>query len=154
MKVILQNDVKDLGKVGDLVKVQAGFARNFLFPRKLAVEASEKNVKEWEHLQRVADVKRKKAHTSRKEVLESMKNETLTFTRNAGDNDKLFGSVTTMDVAEKLNELGYSVDRRDIIMDDQIKHLGQFKVLIKLGEGLEAEVALSVERAADQPLSS
>ena len=85
MKVILQEDVKDLGKVGDLVNVSNGYARNFLFPRRLATEATEKRVAEWKHLQQVAEIRKKKAQTKRKELLEKVSGLTLTFKVEAGE---------------------------------------------------------------------
>ena len=147
MKVILQKDVKDLGKVGDLVNVSEGFARNFLFPRKLASEATEKRVKEWEHLKRVADVKKKKAVAERQAVLAKITGTTVTFKVAAGENDKLFGTVTTSDISKELDKVGHSVDRRDIHLEEPIKVLGQHKALIRMGEGLEAKILIAVERA-------
>src|SRR5437868_6433596 len=147
MKVILQKDVKDLGKVGDLVNVSEGFARNFLFPRKLASEATEKRVKEWEHLKRVADVKKKKAVAERQAVLAKITGTTVTFKVAAGENDKLFGTVTTSDISKELDKAGHSVDRRDIHLEEPIKVLGQHKALVRMGEGLEAKILIAVERA-------
>jgi len=147
MKVILQKDVKEVGKVGDLVTVSEGFARNFLFPRKLASEATEKRVKEWEHLKRVADAKKKKAVAERQEVLEKINGTTVTFKLAAGDNDRLFGTVTTSDISKELDKAGHSVDRRDIHLDEPIKVLGQHKAVIRMGEGLEAKILIAVERA-------
>lgn len=147
MKVILQKDVKDVGKIGELVNVSQGFARNFLFPRKLAVEATEKRVNEWNHLKKVAEAKKKKAHIEREEVLKKLNGITVTFKVAAGDNDKLFGTVTSNDISNELEKLGFSVDKRDIHMQDHIKKLGQYKADIKLGESLHASVQVSVERA-------
>jgi large subunit ribosomal protein L9 len=147
MKVILQKDVKEVGKVGDLVAVAAGFARNFLFPRKLAVEATEKRVKEYEHLNRVAEAKRKKAVTERQDLLGKMNGVSVKFKLSAGDSDKLFGSVTTVDISKELEKAGFSVDRRDIHLDEQIKVLGTHKATIKFGEGQTATVQVVVERA-------
>lgn len=147
MKVILAKDVKDVGKVGDLVNVSEGFARNFLFPRKLAAEATEKRVKEWEHLKRVADVKKKKAVAERQAVLAKITGTTVTFKLAAGDNDKLFGTVTTNDISKELEKVGHSVDRRDIHLEEPIKVLGQHKALVRMGEGLEAKILIAVERA-------
>ncbi|MGZ3744322.1 MAG: 50S ribosomal protein L9 [Pseudobdellovibrionaceae bacterium] len=146
MKVILQKDVKDLGKVGDLVNVSEGFGRNFLFPRKLAAEATEKRVKEWEHLQRVAETKKKKAIAERQSVLAKLTGTTVTFKVAAGENDKLFGTVTTSDISKELEKAGHSVDRRDIHLEEPIKVLGQHKALIRMGEGLEAKILIAVER--------
>lgn len=147
MKVILQKDVKDVGRVGDLVNVSEGFARNFLFPRKLASEATEKRVKEWEHLKRVADAKKKKAVAERQAVLAKITGTTVTFKLAAGDNDKLFGTVTTTDISKELEKSGHSVDRRDIHLEEPIKVLGQHKALVRMGEGLEAKIMIAVERA-------
>ncbi|MCB0364197.1 MAG: 50S ribosomal protein L9 [Bdellovibrionaceae bacterium] len=146
MKVILQKDVKDLGKVGDLVSVKTGFARNFLFPRRLAVEATEKREKEWNHLKKVAAIKAKKAMSDRQAVVSSLSGVSVTFKRVAGETEKLFGSVTPADISAELEKQGFVIDKRDIHMDDVIKVLGQHKATVKLGDGLEAEISISVER--------
>ena len=147
MKVILQKDVKEVGKVGDLVNVSEGFARNFLFPRKLASEATEKRIKEWEHLKRVADVKKKKAQAERQAQLDKVNGTTVTFKLAAGENDKLFGTVTTTDISKELSKLGHNFDRRDIHLEEPIKLLGLHKATIKFSEGLVATISISVERA-------
>lgn len=147
MKVILQKDVKDVGRVGELVNVSEGFARNFLFPRKLAAEATEKRVKEYEHLKRVAETKKKKALAERQELLNKINGTTVTFKLAAGDTDKLFGTVTPNDISKELQKAGHSIDRRDIHLEEPIKVLGQHKAVIRYGEGLEAKIQISVERA-------
>jgi len=147
MKVILQKDVKDVGRVGELVNVSEGFARNFLFPRKLAAEATEKRVKEYEHLKRVAETKKKKAMAERQELLGKINGTTVKFKLPAGETDKLFGTVTTTDISKELQKMGFSIDRRDIVLDEPIKILGQHKALIKYAEGLEAKIQIAVERA-------
>lgn len=147
MKVILQKDVKDVGRAGDLVNVSEGFARNFLFPRKLALEATETRVKEWEHLKRVAEAKKKKAMSERQETLGKISGLTLKFRVAAGESDKLFGTVTTTDISKELEKLGYSIDRRDIHLEEPIKILGQHKATVKYGEGLETNISIAVERA-------
>ena len=147
MKVILQKDVKDLGKVGDLVNVSLGFARNLLFPRKLAVEATETKVNEYNHLKRVAESKKKKAMAERQEFLNKIKGTTVTFKLNAGEGDKLFGTVTTNDISKQLEKAGHLVDRRDIHLEEPIKVLGTHKAVIRYGDNLEAAIQVSVERA-------
>lgn len=147
MKVILQKDVKDLGKVGELVSVSSGFARNFLFPRKLAAEATEKRVKEWEHLKRVADAKKKKAVAERQELLSKMNGVSVKFKVAAAESDKIFGTITTRDISNELEKAGFSVDKRDIHLDEPIKVLGTHKATIKMGEGLTANIQIAVERA-------
>lgn len=145
MKVILQQDVKEVGKVGDLVNVKTGYARNFLFPRRLAIEASETRVTEYEHLKKVAEVRKKKALVARKETVTKLEGITLTFKKDAAESDKIFGSITNKDVSAALEEKGFSVDRRDIFVD-AIKVLGQHQARVKLGEGLEANLTVVVER--------
>ena len=147
MKVILQKDVKDVGRVGELVNVSEGFARNFLFPRKLAAEATEKRVKEYDHLKRVAETKKKKALAERQALLAKINNTTVTFKLPAGETDKLFGTVTTTDISKELQKAGHSVDRRDIHLEEPIKVLGQHKAIVRYAEGLEAKIQISVERA-------
>lgn len=147
MKVILQKDVKNVGKVGEMVSVKDGFARNFLFPRKLALEATEKRLKEWNHLQKVAEVRKKKAVAHRQELVGKLKGQTLTFKLEAGAGDKLFGSITTLDISNQLEKLGFSIDRRDIHLEEAIKVLGQHRAQVKLGDQIEAELTIVVERA-------
>jgi large subunit ribosomal protein L9 len=146
MKVILQKDVKNLGKVGELVNVKTGFARNYLFPRLLALEATETRVREFAHLTKVAESKKKKALAERQEVVKKISGVSLTFKMPAGETDKLFGSVTNNDVSNELEKHGFMVDRRDIHLEEPIKVLGSHKATVRLGEGLEAEIAISVER--------
>lgn len=147
MKVILQKDVKDLGKVGDLVSVKEGFARNFLFPRKLAALATEGRIHEFEHLKRVAEVKKKKAMAERQELLAKLNGKTVLFKMSAGETDKLFGTVTTADISRELGKMGFEIDRRDIHLEEPIKILGQHKATVRYAEGLEAQLQVSVERA-------
>ncbi len=146
MKVILQKDVKDLGKVGDMVTVSLGFARNLLFPRQLAIEATEKRVNEYNHLKRVADSKKKKALVERQEFVNKIKGTTVTFKLNAGEGDKLFGTVTTLDISKALDKMGYSVDKKDIYLAEPIKLLGTHKATIKYADGLEAVIQVAVEK--------
>lgn len=147
MKVILQKDVKNLGKVGDLVNVAAGYARNFLFPRTLATEATEKRIHEFEHLKRMAEIKKKKANAERQAVIAKMKGISVVMKVTAGENDKLFGSVTNLDISNELEKHGFSIDRRDITIEEPIRLLGNHKATIKLGDGLETTISVSVERA-------
>lgn len=147
MKVILQKDVKDLGKVGELVNVKTGYARNFLFPRELAIAATEEKVSEWTHLKKVADIKKKKAMAGRQEVIQKMQGLTLNFKLEAaGESEKLFGSVTNMDISKQLETNGFSVDKRDIHLEEPIKVLGQHKAHVRMGDGLEAELTIVVEK--------
>lgn len=146
MKVILQKDVKNLGKVGDMVSVSNGFARNYLFPRKMALEATEKRVNEFNHLKAVAEIKKKKAIGERQELIKKLQGVNLTIKASAGETDKLFGAVTNHDISNELEKQGFSIDRRDIVLEEPIKMLGQHKAAVRLGDGLEAELTVAVER--------
>lgn len=149
MKVILKKDVRDVGRSGDMVNVADGYARNFLFPRNLAAEATEGRVKEYEHWTRVAASKKKKAVAELTQVIDKLKAVTVSFKMPAGENDKLFGSVTAKDIAAELTKLGFNIEKKDIQFE-QIKVLGQYKAKINFGEGLKTEIAVSVERAATE----
>ena len=146
MRVILQKDVKDLGKVGDVVNVKQGFARNFLFPRNLAQQATENNEKEWVHLKKVAEVRMKKATKDRQGTIDAVQGVTVVFKRSATDTDKLFGSIAAIEISQELEKHNLSVDKKDIHLEEPIKMLGQHKAVVKLGDGLEAELSVTVER--------
>jgi large subunit ribosomal protein L9 len=147
MKVILQKDVKNLGKVGDLVNVTTGYARNYLFPRQMALTATETKVKEFAHIKKIAEAKKKKAIAERQELVKKIQGLNVVIKATAGENEKLFGTVTNNDLSNELEKMGYSIDRRDIHIDEAIRMLGSHKAIVKLGEGAEAELAISVERA-------
>lgn len=144
MKVVLKSDVKDLGKAGEIVNVKNGYARNFLFPRKLATEASEKNEKQIAHLNKLAEIKKKKAVDARKELLGKLEGLTVSFQETASETGKLFGSVTTYDVSQALSKMGYEVDKRDIQFE-VAKMVGQHKATVSCGDDLNAEFTVSIE---------
>lgn len=146
MKVILKTDVKNVGRVGQIVSVASGYARNFLFPKALALLATEKRVKEFEHFKRMAEAKKKKAIGERKAFLQKVAGKTVTFKMNASETDKLFGSISALDISKELDKQGFNIDKRDIVLEDVIKMLGQHKAKVSYGEGLEAEILISVER--------
>jgi large subunit ribosomal protein L9 len=145
MKIILQKDVKNVGKVGDVVNVKDGFARNFLFPRKLAQVAKEKSVKAWEHIKQVSEQKKKKAMGERKELLAKLSAVSITFKVQAGEAGKIYGSITAHDISAELEKLGHQVDRRDI-QTEPIKQLGQHKVVVSFGQDLKTEITIAVDR--------
>jgi large subunit ribosomal protein L9 len=146
MKVILSQDVRTLGKVGDLVKVADGYARNYLIPRRMAMAATEERVKEFKHLQAIAEAKKKKALTGAKKISEKLAGVTLTLKAQAGDGDKLFGTITNSDISQELAKAGFTVERRDIVISEPIKALGQYQVKVKIAATVEAEVKVNVER--------
>jgi len=144
MKVILKQDVPSLGKAGDLIKVNDGYARNLLIPKGLAIEANEKNTKTLQHEKNNILQKTQKEHKIADGLALALSNVTLTMSRKVGDQDKIFGSVTTKDIESALKEKGYDIDRKMIIHDEQIKSLGEFKIKIKLLSGVDTELKLIV----------
>ena len=143
MKVILSDDVKNLGKMGEVVNVSDGYARNFLLPKKFAVEANTKNLKEFEHNKKIIKDKAVKLKESFKSVAEKLSLLSLTIKAKTGEEDKLFGSVTNMNIAEALAAEGYDIDKKKIIMEP-IKRLGEYSVTIKLPAEISAEVKVNV----------
>jgi len=144
MKVILKQNVPSLGKAGDLVKVNDGYARNLLFPKGLAIEASDKNMKSFA-ADKLNSLKRtEKERKAAEELAASLNQVKITIARKIGDQDKIFGSVTSKDIELKLREKGFDIDKKMIVHDEQIKALGEFKIKIKLTVGIEAEITLNV----------
>jgi len=143
MKVILSEDVKNLGLMGEVVNVSDGYARNFLFPKKFAVEANTKNLKEFEHNKKIITERAAKIKESFKSVADKLASITLTIKAKTGEDDKLFGSVTNMNVAEALAAAGHDIDKKKIVMEP-IKKLGEYSVTIKLHTDLSAEVKVNV----------
>jgi len=147
MKVILTENVDGLGKIGDMVKVKPGFARNYLVPRSLAVEASLRNVKELEHQKRQLARKLEKV-TQESEVLKQrIEKVSCVLAHRAGEEGKLFGSVTSMELEAKLAEAGIEIDRKKIQLDEPIKALGSYQVPVKLPAGVVAEIKVTVVAA-------
>jgi len=144
MKVILKQSVPSLGKAGDLVKVNDGYARNLLIPKGLAIEANEKNIKTLEYDKKHILQKAAKEHKTADDLALALNNVTLTMSRKVGDQDKIFGSVTNKDIEAALKEKGYDIERKMIIHDEQIKSVGEFKIKIKLLPGVEAQLKLIV----------
>jgi large subunit ribosomal protein L9 len=148
MEVILIEDVPNLGDIGDLVTVKPGYGRNFLLPRKMAIAASGKNKALLEHEKRIASFKLGKAKVASAEAAKQLAKVTLTFTRKVGEQDKLFGSVTSHDIAQALIDKGVTVDRRKVVLQEPIKALGEYKVTVKLRADVVAEVTVKVEADA------
>ena len=143
MKVILSEDVKNLGLMGEVVNVSDGYARNFLFPKKFAVEANTKNLKEFEHNKKIITERAAKIKESFKSIADKLSSLTLTIKAKTGEDDKLFGSVTNMNVAEALAAAGHDIDKKKIVMEP-IKRLGEYSVTIKLHTDLSSEVKINV----------
>ena len=148
MQIILQEDIEKLGARGDVVSVKEGYARNFLLPRKLALEASPGNLK---RLEKIRTTLAKRTATERdgaQKQAELLNDVALTFSRKAGENDQLFGSVTASDIAEPLAAQGFQVDKRRIELAEPIKVVGQYDVTAKLVHGVTAAFKVNVTRQA------
>ncbi|MHB8482539.1 MAG: 50S ribosomal protein L9 [Nitrospiria bacterium] len=148
MKVILKEDVENLGKMGTQLEVKDGYARNFLIPGKKAVLATDKNTKELDHEKRVIDVKLKKIKKEAESLSEKIQSLTLHLTVQAGEGDKLFGSVTSQDIVEALAKESITVDKKKILLEKPLKELGVFPVPVKLHSEVIANIKVSVEKSA------
>ena len=144
MKVILKEDVKSIGSMGQVVDVSDGFARNYLVPRGLAVEANVKNIKSLEHEKKVIQEKARKVKNSVQDLADRLANITVVIKTKAGEEGKLFGSVTTMDIAEQLKNQGIEIDKKKISLDEPIKRLGTYAVNLKLHSEITAQVNMQV----------
>ena len=142
--VLLREDVDDLGARGEIVRVRAGYARNYLLPRKLAVEATASNVKQIEQERAALLKKEAKEKATADAQAEQMRSVRLSFARKVGEHGILYGSVTSMDIAEALKERGYEVDRRRITLREPIKETGEFTVPVRLHREVIVEIPVEV----------
>lgn len=149
VEVILRDDVQHLGKIGDVVRVKPGYARNYLFPRGLAVEANTKSLHALEHTKRVIAVKADRERKEAEGVAARIEGTAIRIQARAGEEGRLFGSVTNLDVERLLTEKGITVDRRRIALAEPIKQLGTFPIDIQIGRGVKATVQLTVEAAPE-----
>src|SRR5712671_6163844 len=146
MEVILREDIDTLGGRGDMVKVAAGYARNFLLPRRLAVAATDSNRKIVEQERHAHLRKEAKAQGEAEELGKLVAAVTINIVRKAGENDQLFGSVTAADIADKLAAEKYSIDRRKIHLDDPIRTLGEHKVAVRLHKNVSVDVTVNITK--------
>ncbi len=146
MKVILCENVPNLGEMGATVKVADGYARNYLLPRKLAVSADSSSAKQIEHEMRIIRKREEKVREQLAGVAKQLGGVTVEIKAKAGEEDKIFGSVTTAHIAEGLKALGHVVDRKGIIIEEPIKSLGIYTVSVRLAKGIEATVKVWVTK--------
>lgn len=144
MQVILREDIEKLGKIGDLVKVADGYARNYLVPTKKAIEATPKNVHAMEHAKKMVADRLRKLKKQAVADADNIKALVVTIKAKAGEEGKLFGSVTTMDIAETAKTQGVIIDKRKIVLEEPIKRLGDYTVTIKLHADITAAFKVSV----------
>jgi len=149
MKLILKSAVPNLGEAGDVVSVKAGFGRNFLLPQGLAYEASASNMKRLEEERARAEERSRRDYLEARRRASQFAGMSLTFKARAGEDGKLFGSVTNADVADRANGTGtldFELDKRTVILDEPLKALGSFQVKVRLHAEVEAEIQVYVER--------
>ncbi len=148
MEVILKEDINKLGHRGDVVKVAEGYGRNYLIPRKLAIEATAGNKAVIEQMKAAAVRKSAKEKGSAEELGKQLDGQVLEFTRKSGEHDQLFGSVTSADIAHELEQKGFTIDRRKIVLDVPLKTVGEFNVPIKLHRDVSVAVKVTVNKEA------
>jgi large subunit ribosomal protein L9 len=144
MKVILKEDIKKIGKMGQIVDVADGFARNYLVPKGLAIEANTKNIRSIEHEKKMVHEKARKLKDSAQDLSSKISAMTITIKAKAGEEGKLFGSVTTMDIAEALHNEGIEIDKKKISLEEPIKRLGSYPVNIKLHPDVSLQLNIQV----------
>jgi len=148
MEVILKEDVAKLGSRGDLVKVAEGYGRNFLLPRKLAIEASAGNKTVIEQMRAAAVRRSAKEKAQAEELSKQFDGLSVAFKRKSGENDQLFGSVTSGDIADALTKKGFNLDRRKIQLHEPLKTLGEFTIPVKLHKEVTAHLRVVIEKEA------
>lgn len=149
MQVILREDVTHLGEAGDLVNFKSGYARNFLFPRGLAVQANDRQIRRVEHEKRIIEARVAKARGAAEAEAKKLNDVVITVEKSAGENGKLFGSVTAMEIEALLRDNDFTVDRRRILLDENIKNLGEYELGIKLHRDVTATIKVLVVARAE-----
>ncbi len=150
MKLILKENVENLGEMGSIVNVAAGYGRNYLLPRDLAVEANQRNIKQYEHQKNAIMARVKKVKATADDHALKLSKVSLTIEAKAGEENKLYGSVTTKDIAAAIFEKGFEVDRRKIVLDEPIKKLGDYEIKVKVFQDVAATIKLSVVKSAEE----
>lgn len=146
MKVILTESVESIGQIGDVVNVAPGYARNFLFPKRLAMAATGKNVRELEHKKRLLEQKREVRRREMLSSAEKLNSVTLLMRRKVSEEDKLYGSVSAADVVSELQQQGFEIEKKDIVLEQPIKQLGEFTVTVRIGPQVSAAVRVVIEK--------
>jgi len=144
MKVILKQDMDELGLEGDIVNVSVGYARNYLIPKKIALEANKQNIKIMDQQRKKIELNRVKAKEDAEKVKDKLSDIAITIAQKAGEEEKLYGSVTSMDIANQLEAQGITIDRKKILLDKPIKSMGEFDVPIKIYPGVTVSIKVVV----------
>lgn len=147
MKVILKEDIKGVGKLGEIINVAEGYGRNFLIPRKKAVEATPENVKVMEREKKKLEAQLKASVHEAEELQKKVNEGSVTIARQVGEGEKMFGSVTSADIAEVLEKEGIKIDKKQVHLDKPIKELGLFHVPVKIHQDITADLKVWVVKA-------
>lgn len=150
MKVILKDNIENLGRKGDIVEIAPGYGRNYLIPKKLALEVSLSNMKMIEMEQQALKKRLEKEVLSYQELIQQLNQTTLSFVRKAGEKDIIFGSVSSSDVKEALDKGGFEIDKKKILLIEPIKRLGNFTVAIKVFHEQQAEVKIEIIKEEEE----
>jgi large subunit ribosomal protein L9 len=145
MEVILKEDISNLGHRGDVVKVADGYGRNYLLPKKLALQATAANKAVVEQMKAAAVRRSAKEKSEAEALVGQINNIALVFERKVGENDHLFGSVTSADIAAQLEQKGFNIERRKVQLDEPLKQVGEFHIPVKLHREVTAHVAVTVK---------
>jgi len=149
MRVILKQDVENVGRRGDLVNVSPGFGRNYLLPKKLALEVTSSNLKTIEIEKGQLKKKNEQERLSYQELIQRLNQTTLSFVRKAGEKDVIFGSVSAQDIKDTLDKLGFEIDKKKIVLEDPLKRLGNYTVPIKVFHDDKAEIRVEIKKEED-----
>jgi len=144
MKIILLKSYDSLGNVGDIINVKPGYARNFLFPNEIATTATDKNIKRLDSFLKSQELKEAKNRTNMDLLFKELNKLTLKFSLQSADDDKLFGSVTSQMIIDELSSQGFNIDKKELLIEDSIKVLGNHFVYVNLGYDLKAKVKIKV----------
>jgi len=150
MKVLLNSEIENLGNVGDLVEVKPGYARNYLFPRNFAIEVTKHNIELLKKKRKKIDEQIAVEKLSAEELKKRIEELKIVIIKKSGENDVLFGSVTTMEIEKELGKLGVEIDRKKLHLDEPIKKLGNFICKIKLFKDIEADLKIEVEKEGEE----
>lgn len=150
MKVILRQDFENLGKFGDIVNVRDGYARNFLIPRKIALPATPGNIRMIENEKRQKAFKLEKERLTAQQLAERLAGLEITIPMRAGENERLFGSVTPQMIANEIAKLGIEIERKKILLDEPIKSLGNYEVVVKLHPDVNVKIKVNIVRAEEE----
>ena len=150
MKVLFIENVENVGKRGEIKEVKNGLARNFLLPQKLALRATNSNIKTWEVRLNALKLKDAKVLEDAQAIADSLNNVAITIIVKAGEEDKLFGSVTSQNITDSVNKKGFSIDKKDVLLKEPIKELGNYKIGVKVHPEVTANIVLDVVREEEQ----